>query len=230
MVGALVPAQGCHLVLGQFEVPPAIGEPCVETADCGEGKDVECIGGLGCSRKCETDEDCLGQGPYGTNSGGTANACLVITTELYLQEQLCLASCESAGDCARLGPGYGCVTVVAQPGPVSVAAVCFVPDPNQGANGDPCTGSSSCVTSYCYGSDTFCSGDCTSSAECAGMFVGGTNVFGGSNACVDLGQQYGQCAPTCTSSDECQARYGAGVPCVTTSDVGGATVSVCVPP
>jgi hypothetical protein len=84
----------------------------------------------------------------------------------------------------------------------------------------------------CAGADTSCSAWCTElcakSSDCAGMSLGGQNVFGQNNYCLLNATNVNSCFPACTTNADCQAF--AGTDCESATTVENTNVNICTLP
>jgi hypothetical protein len=142
-----------------------------------------------------------------------------------------LLSCED--DCSG---GSGCVSACEAQFPAGVTTLqtlssCLstrCPICTESGTGDPCSaGYYACEPSVgltCNG--LYCSKGCIKSSDCTGIGAGGANSLGFTNACIAAAHGGYTCEPGCGGSPAGCADFP-GTYCFATTDVSGASVSVC---
>lgn len=94
--------------------------------------------------------------------------------------------------------------------------------------GDPCTSDFDCGGfATC---SAWCTQECTTSSDCAGMDVSGENLFGQNVYCVLNGDNIDSCFPGCSTNADCQAFAGTDCEAANAVDNPTANISICVLP
>ncbi len=184
----------------------------------------------------------------GSEGGAEAGSCSVSAGDsqcgICATDDCCseVESCSASSACTNLlnceddcSGGSGCVSACEAQFPTGVGTLqnlssCLTtrcPICTESGTGDPCSpGYYACEPSVgltCNG--LYCTKGCVKSSDCTGIGAGGANSLGYGNACIATTHGDG-CEPGCGGSANGCADFP-GTYCYVTTDVGGASVSVC---